>query len=157
MIVGLGFFLSSCEARSESAPGWSLKDLSSKTVKLSDFKGKIVVLNFWATWCPPCVAEIPDFIDFEKKYQDKNVVVIGLSLDAIQPSAVAAFAKKNGMNYPIVMATSEVAEAYGADNGIPLTLFVAPDGTVAAKMLGIASPAYLEKNVQKLMRAGATK
>lgn len=155
LIVGLGFFFFSSEARSEIAPAWSLDDLQGKPVKLSDFKGKIVVLNFWATWCPPCVAEIPDFIEIEKEYRGKGVAVVGVSIDSLQPSEVAVFVKKAGINYPIVMSTDEVTTKYGADDGVPITLIIRPDGTIADKHLGIVTKDYLEGHIQKLLSAGA--
>jgi len=155
LVSGLGFFISSCEARSETAPDWSLKDLDGKTVKLSDFKGKVIVLNFWATWCPPCRAEIPDFIDLEKEYASKGVAVIGLSLDSIQPSEVAAFAKNNGINYPIVMSTDEVAQKYGVSEGIPVTCIIGPDGKIADTHLGMVKKSYLEDWIKKFLPAVA--
>ena len=151
LVAGLGFFLLSCNARSEIAPAWSLKDLDGKTVQLSDFKGKVVILNFWATWCPPCVAEIPDFITVQKEYGDKGVVVIGLSVDSVQPSEVAAFVKKAGINYPIVMCTDKIADAYKTEEGVPWTFFVAPDGKLAATHQGGVDKSYLEGYIQKLL------
>jgi cytochrome c biogenesis protein CcmG/thiol:disulfide interchange protein DsbE len=153
LTVCLGSALLSGKTKAEMPPDWSLKDLDGKTIQLSDYKGKIVILNFWATWCPPCIAEIPDFIGLEKKYQGKDVVIIGLSVDEDPPAMVAKFVKKAGMNYPVVIATSEVTEKYGAENGIPLTLIISPDGTVTAKHLGIVTTDYLEGNIKKLLPA----
>jgi len=153
MFVGLGFLFLSNHARSETAPDWSLKDLDGKAINLSDFKGKIVILNFWATWCPPCRAEIPDFIDVAKQYQGKGVIIVGLSVDSIQPSEVAAFAKKAGINYPIVMSTDDLAQKYGAAEAIPVTCIIAPDGSIADKQVGMVSKDYLESNIKKLLPA----
>lgn len=150
-VAGAGYFLSAKDSETKPAPAWSAQDLDGKTVSLSDLKGKVVILNFWATWCPPCVAEIPDFIDIAGKYQGKKVVVIGASVDSIQPSEVAAFARKKGMNYPIVMATPEMMESYGANVGVPVTVFIAPDGTIASTHLGMVDKAYLEDGIGKLL------
>ena len=151
LIVAIGFLVCSSQVQAETATPWSLKDLDGKTVNLSDFKGKIVVLNFWATWCPPCRREIPDFVSLQKEYQGKGVVIIGLSVDSAQPSEVAAFVKKVGINYPIVMSSDEIAQKYGAGEGIPVTCFIAPDGTIASSQLGMVDKDYLETQVKKLL------
>jgi len=153
IIAVLVFSLCASHAQAETAAPWSLKNLDGKTVSLSDFKGKIVILNFWATWCPPCRAEIPDFINLQKEYESKGVAIIGLSLDSIQPSEVAAFVKKQGINYPIVMGTDDVAQKYGVSEGIPVTCIIAPDGTIIDKHLGMVDNAYLEAQVKKLLSA----
>jgi cytochrome c biogenesis protein CcmG/thiol:disulfide interchange protein DsbE len=156
LLVGFSLLFFSAEAKDAAAPNWSLKDLDGKTVKLSDFKGQVLILNFWATWCPPCVAEIPDFIEVEKEYHGKGVAVVGISIDSIQPSEVAAFAKKRGINYPVLMSTDEVAAAYGADQAVPITVVIKPDGTIADKQQGMVSKSYLENQIAKLLPAAAS-
>jgi cytochrome c biogenesis protein CcmG/thiol:disulfide interchange protein DsbE len=154
VVLVAGLFVTSCggeAAPSKAAPDWSLPDLAGKTVKLSDFKGKVVILNFWATWCPPCLAELPDFIAIQKEYQDKGVVVIGLSVDSIQPSQVAAFVKQKGINYPVVMCTEEVAEAYAPDGIIPATFIVDQGGKVVASHSGMVTNDYLEGYLKQLV------
>src|SRR5690348_15801968 len=93
------------------APQWELKDLDGKPVKLSDYKGKVVILDFWATWCWPCRMEIPGLIDLQKKYGDRGLVVIGVSLDD-GPDVVRSFMKRQGVNYSVVMANSKIADDY---------------------------------------------
>ncbi len=153
-VAGLGIFLS-VPARAETAPDWSLTDLDGKAIKLSDFKGKVVILNFWATWCPPCRAEIPDFIDLQKQYQGKGVEIIGLSVDSDPPAQVAKFVTKASINYPIVMSTEDLAQKYGVTEGIPVTCIIGPDGAIADKHLGMVDKAYLEGWVKKLLPADA--
>ncbi len=152
-VLAFSFLIGAGHVRAEKATPWTLKDVDGKTVNLSDYKGKIVVLNFWATWCPPCRAEIPDFTSLQKEYQGKGVVIIGLSVDTVQPSEVATFAKKQGMNYPIVMSTDEIAQKYGAADAIPVTIFIAPDGTIASTQVGMVDKDYLEKQVKALLPA----
>src|SRR5690348_13547526 len=95
-----------------AAPDWHLSDVDGKPVKLSDFKGKVVILDFWATWCPPCRAEIPEFVAIQKKYADKGFTVIGISLDQQGASVVKSFMNQLGMNYPVVIGNP--AEVSGA-------------------------------------------
>jgi len=151
LLVGMGFLFLATQARAEMAPPWSLQDLNGKTVKLSDFKGKVLVMNFWATWCPPCRAEIPDFIEIAKEYHGKGVAIIGISMDSVQPSEVATFVKKAGINYPIVMGTDDVANKYGAVEAIPVTVIIAPDGTIVAQQVGMVDKDYLEGYIKKLL------
>jgi len=150
-MISLGFSSCSSAATPQPAPAWTLKDLDGKAVSLADFKGKIVVLNFWATWCPPCVREIPDFIAVQKEYQDKGVVFVGISVDSIQPAVVAAFVKKMGVNYPILLTTDDVSAKYGADEGVPITCVIKRDGTIAVKQVGLYEKADLESELKQLL------
>ena len=151
IICGLSSMVLTGCARAEKAPAWTLPDLQGKKISLADYKGKIVIINFWATYCPPCIQEIPDFIDIAKEYKDKGVVVIGLSVDSVQPSEVEAFVKKAGINYPVVMATEEVTDKYGAGDGIPVTVIVAPNGKIVGVEQGLTSKDYLETHIKKLL------
>jgi len=134
-----------------SAPAWTLKDLDGKTVSLADFKGKVVVLDFWATWCPPCRAEIPHFIELQNELKDKGVTIVGVSLDSTGPADVAQFAKTNGMNYPIVMGDEKTATAYGADQGIPTTVVIDGKGNIVATHLGLTDKDTFESDIKKAL------
>ena len=138
-------------ASDSTAPPWTLNDLDGKPVSLSDFKGKVVVLDLWATWCPPCRAEIPHFIEIQNEYQDKGVTVVGMSIDSIVPADVAKFVKDNGMNYPIVMADEKTATAYGADQGIPFTVVIDKNGNVVARHLGYTDKSVFEDDIKKTL------
>ena len=133
------------------APDWQLKDLSGKSVKLSDFKGKVVVLNFWATWCPPCQAEIPDFIALQNKFQGKDVAIVGISLDSLQPTEVAAFVKKQGINYPVVMSSDDASAAYGADIGLPITYLIDGQGRIVGVNPSLINAGAFEKRINELL------
>ena len=98
---------------SSRAPVWELKDPEGKLVKSSDFDGKVVILDFWATWCPPCKAEIPGFIELQKKYGAKGLVVVGVSLDEQGPSVVKQFMTRFAMNYPVVMGNLKIMQDFG--------------------------------------------
>jgi len=133
------------------APGWALQDLAGKTVHASDFKGKVVVLDFWATWCPPCRAEIPGFIDLQKKYQSQGLTVVGVSMDQDGVDTVKAFVQKMGMNYPVVMADTNVVAAYGNIEAIPTTFIIDRTGRIVNQHLGLTDKAEFEAEIKPLL------
>ena len=116
---------------SGAAPAFTLIDVSGQSVSLADFKGKVVILDFWATWCPPCKREIPDFIKLHSEYGSKGVQIVGIALD--QLDKVKAFVKENGMNYPVLMGTNEVAASYGGVEAIPTTFLIDKSGKIVTK------------------------
>jgi len=134
------------------APAWELKDVEGKAVKLSDFKGKVVVLDFWATWCPPCREEIPGFIELQKQYGKDGLVVIGVSLDEEGPSVVKPFIKKTQINYTIVMGNQEIAKAYGDVESIPTTFIIDGQGKIVKKHVGFSDKAAFEKDIKPLLK-----
>jgi thiol-disulfide isomerase/thioredoxin len=134
-----------------AAPAWTLKDLDGHPVSLSDFKGKVVILDLWATWCPPCRAELPHFVELQNEWKDKGVTIVGMSVDSIAPADVAKFAKTNNLNYPIVMADEATASAYGADNGIPFTIVIDKNGQVVARHLGLTDKSTFEDDIKNAL------
>jgi thiol-disulfide isomerase/thioredoxin len=145
--------LSPTGARSLSpAPQWELKDLDGKPVKLSDFKGKVVILDFWATWCGPCRMEIPGFVDLQKKYGDQGLVVIGVSLDEGGPEVVRSFMKRQGVNYSVVLGNSKVADDYGGIEGIPTTFIIDRTGAIVSKHVGYVTKERFESEIAPLLK-----
>jgi len=130
---------------------FSLKDLDGNHVALSSYKGKIVLLNFWATWCGPCKAEIPGFVELQEKYQN-DLVIVGFSVDDPADKA-RAFAAEYKMNYPILLGEGreDVQDAYGPIWGIPASFLISKDGKVCRKHLGIAPKAVFEKEIVALL------
>jgi thiol-disulfide isomerase/thioredoxin len=127
------------------APGWELKDVDGKPVNFSQFKGKVVVLDFWATWCGPCRSEIPGYVKLEEKYKDKGLVIIGVSLDQEGPEVVKKFIGEFHMNYQVVMGEDAVVQAFGGVDGIPTTFIIDRTGKIRDKKVGAMETAEYEK------------
>ena len=141
-----------CMANAKPANfNFTLKDLEGKDVSLASFKGKVVLLNFWATWCGPCKAEIPGFVELQDKYRDK-LTIIGYSVDDTAELA-KKYAAQYKMNYPIVLGEGreEVQDAYGPIWGIPASFIISKDGLVCRKHMGIAPKAVFEKEIVALL------
>jgi thiol-disulfide isomerase/thioredoxin len=133
----------------ESEPAVAFKDLQGNNVTLASFKGKVVLVNFWATWCDPCRAEIPELIDFQQKYASKGFTVLGIALDDEGAKVVQPFVEKTTfdvsgrptlMNYPIVIGNDDIAEKFGGLIGTPTSILITRDGKIAKRFLGPVSP-----------------
>jgi peroxiredoxin len=136
------------------APDFELKSLEGKTVHLTDFRGKAVLLNFWATWCQPCKIEMPWFVELQKKYGPQGLQVIGIAMDDASEQEIAKFAKDMGVNYPVLIGKEAVGEAYGGVPFLPLTFFIDRGGKVTEKIPGLRSRSDIEDNVKKALSGG---
>jgi peroxiredoxin len=151
-ITMLLFAVSSLHAQvGEQAPAFSLTNSEGKNVTLDDFKGKVVVLNFWATWCPPCRAEIPDFINVYKKYRSKGVEIVGISLDHKGWEVVRPFIKHNKINYPVLLGDQRIARSYGNVRSIPTTFIIDKKGTIVDQHVGVMTEKDLVRKFEKLL------
>jgi len=161
MVVGLG--LISCgsapHARAavkpakerKKAPEFSLKDSTGKALKLSDLKGKVVLLNFWATWCGPCKIEIPWFIEFEQKYKDKGFAVLGVSMDEDGWKDVKPYVESKKINYRVVVGDDTTATLYGGVDSLPTTFIVDRDGKIAAVHVGLVSKSDYASDIEQVL------
>jgi thiol-disulfide isomerase/thioredoxin len=137
------------------APAISLTDIEGKKLELADFKGKVVVLDFWATWCDPCRIEIPGLVQMQDKYAHQGFSVIGISLDD-EPGPVVEFYKEFKMNYPVAVGNQRVGELYGGVLGLPTTFVIGRDGRIYAKHIGATDVSVIEDEVQQLLAMSAT-
>ena len=135
----------------QPAPDFSLASLDGKTLKLSDFHGKAVLLNFWATWCEPCKIEMPWFVDLQKKYGPQGLQILGVAMDDASSKDIAAFAKKMGVNYPIVIGKEAVGDQYGGLPYLPSTFYIDRDGKVVQRVFGLVSRSEIESDIQKAL------
>ena len=130
---------------------FTLKDMNGVDVKLASFKGKVIVLNFWATWCPPCELEIPDLVELQKSYRD-DVVILGVSIDDT-PEMLLPYAQEKQMNYPVLVGRDhqDVQDAFGPMYGIPVSVFIGRDGVIARRHSGIFSKEQFEREIKALL------
>ncbi len=133
------------------APDFSLASLDGKTVKLSDFRGKAVLLNFWATWCEPCKIEMPWFVELQKQYGPQGLQVLGVAMDDTDPKDINEFAHKMGVNYPIAVGKEAVGDQYGGIPYLPSTFYIDRDGRVVDRVYGLVSRSEIEDDIKKAL------
>jgi peroxiredoxin len=143
-----------CDGKQKPANlGFTLKDMNGRDVKLSEFKGKVVLLNFWATWCGPCKVEIPGFVQLYDAYKNKGFVVLGISTDD-SPEQLRKFAQQMKITYPVLVGSdrSDITDdAYGPMWGIPISFLIAKDGSICHRYMGLAMKEQLERELNVLL------
>ena len=134
----------------KEAPAFKLPDLSGKPVSLADFKGKVIILDFFASWCPPCRQEVPDFVELQKSYGDKGFAMVGVAL--VSAGEAKAFADKIGVNYPILIDDGKVSIAYGPIRSIPTTFVIDRSGKIVKLYIGFRAKAVFEQDIKELLK-----
>jgi thiol-disulfide isomerase/thioredoxin len=139
-----------------AAPDFALQSLDGKTVHLSDFRGKAVLLNFWATWCTPCRLEMPWFVELEKQYGPQGLQVVGVAMDDAGPDKIAKFAKDMGVNYPVLLGKESVGDEYGGLEYLPTSFYLDRDGKVVQRVFGLRSRSDIEDWVKEALSKGSS-
>jgi peroxiredoxin len=137
------------------APEFALKDANGKVVHLADYRGKVVLLDFWATWCGPCTIEIPWFTEFQRKYKDRGFEVLGVSMDEDGWKAITPFVTQKKVNYRIVLGDDKTGDQYGGLEALPTTFVIDRDGRIAAVHVGLAGKKDFEDAIETLLQAPA--
>ncbi len=140
-------------AKITTAPDFTLDSLDGKSVRLSDLRGKAVLLNFWATWCGPCKIEMPWFVELQKEYGPQGLQVVGVAMDDSSKDDIAKFAKDMGVNYPVLLGKEAVGDAYGGVPALPETFFISRDGKIVDKIIGLKGRSEIEDAVKKALNA----
>jgi peroxiredoxin len=133
------------------ASDFTLKSLDGRTVKLSDFRGKLVLLNFWAPWCAPCKFEMPWFVDFYRRYRSRGLEVIGVAVDFGRQEEVARFVKERNVDYPILFGNNNVADRYGGLHFLPYTVLIDSVGQIKKTVVGSTSKLEFENLIKQAL------
>ena len=139
------------EGERKPAPNFSLKDADGNAVNLSDYRGKVVLVNFWATWCGPCEAEIPWFIEFEKKYKDQGFAVLGVSMDDDGWKSVRPYVASHKINYRIVIGSELVSQQFGEIDSLPTSFVLDRAGRIASNHIGLVDKVNYQNEIVKLL------
>ena len=142
---------SAVERPREPAPDFTLQDSGGQDVTLSEFEGKVVLLNFWATWCGPCKIEMPWFLEFQQKYRDQGFTVIAISMDEEGWGVVRPFLKDLKPNFPVVIGDDEIAQKFGGVVALPTTFIIDKEGNIASTHQGLVSKNKYEKDIRQLL------
>jgi len=164
IVIALGIYVGYHKARrnqalpprvtkSSLAPDFSLESIQGETTRLSDFRGKAVLLNFWATWCGPCKIEMPWFVDLQKQYGSQGLQIVGVAMDDASKEDIAKFTKEMGVNYPILIGKESVGDEYGGVAALPESFLITRDGRIVYKILGLEGKAEIEDAIRKTLNA----
>jgi peroxiredoxin len=155
MLWVAALFLASAVAHAQEArkaPALALKDIRGRTVRLSDYKGRVVLLNFWATWCPPCRAEMPDLVKMQRRHAKQGLQVVGVTYPPEKISRVRRFARRLGVNYPIALGTKRTKGLFAQTDTLPLTIVIDREGQIRDTIEGILLPDEFEQKVRPLLK-----
>jgi thiol-disulfide isomerase/thioredoxin len=151
LLCAASYPMRAAEPAPKPAPPWALKDLDGNPITSSQFKGKVLVIDFWATWCLPCRKEIPGFIALQKKYAGEGLAIVGISTDQAGLAVVKKFTQKQGINYPVGIDDSNVQIAFGGLDGVPTTFIIDREGNIRDRKEGFEAVAEIEKKLLPLL------
>ncbi len=139
------------QAHRNPAPDFTLRDANGKSVRLSDYKGQVVLLNFWATWCGPCKIEIPWFMEFQKTYKDRGFTVLGVALDDDGWDSVKPYIERKQFNYPVMIGSMQVEQLYGGIESLPTSFIIDRQGRIASTHVGLVTKNVYEDDIRQLL------
>ncbi len=148
----LAFLLSPVIAQPQAAPDWKLKDIAGRSIRLRDYKGKVVLLNFWATWCAPCRAEIPELVQWQRRYAKDGLQIIGITYPPQTKREILQFVRQRKINYPIIQGTAELKAYFTPSETLPCTVVLDAAGNVHATIEGILYEDEFRAKIQPLLR-----
>jgi cytochrome c biogenesis protein CcmG/thiol:disulfide interchange protein DsbE len=151
LVIVLALSPAAAMAQGKKAPALALKDLQGRKVSLSDYKGKVLLINFWATWCPPCRAEIPDLVKMQREYKNRGLQVIGITYPPETIREVRQFSRKLRINYPIALGTKEIKSLFDQSETLPVTIVIDRDGNIRNRIEGILLPEEFEQKIKPLL------
>lgn len=151
LVLLLLFLPAVAKAQNSTPPQLTLKSIRGRAIRLSDYRGKIVLLNFWATWCPPCRAEIPDLVKLQRDYRRKGLQVIGVTYPPEKLKEVGRFVRRAKMNYPVALGTRRTKLLFTSSETLPMTIVVGKDGRVHEIIEGILLPEEFEQKIRPLL------
>jgi len=143
-------------AHNTAAPDFTLESLDGKNMSLSDFRGKAVLLNFWATWCGPCKIEMPWFVELQREYGPQGFQIVGVAMDDSSKEDIAKFTKEMGVNYPVLLGKEAVGEEYGGVPALPESFFIGRDGKIVDKIIGLRGRVEIEDSIKKALDTQGT-
>jgi cytochrome c biogenesis protein CcmG/thiol:disulfide interchange protein DsbE len=149
--VGIKVTVGALPVERKPAPTFMLPDADGRAVNLADLRGKVVIVNFWATWCGPCKVEIPWFIEFNERFHDRSFTVVGISMDEDGWKSVRPYLRQRGVSYPVVLGSEQLANAYGGVEALPSTFLVDKTGKIAFAHSGLVSKATYEGEIMRLI------
>lgn len=151
LIIMFLFSCSRVEKKGVKAPDFTLTTIYGENFHLYDYLGNVIIIDFWDTWCPPCRAEIPHFIELYSKYADEGFLMIGMALGREGKEKVKSFAEGNGINYPLMIATTEIVNKYGGITAIPTTFIINKKGEIVEKIVGYRDKEFFEEKIKNLL------